>query len=424
MIPTVTTETAVMRSIHRYIWGKLFHPGTNLFYDYLTDREPSRRFRHLPSIAEIARQFPNPCGWSTGMEDCMLNAGSVMDILRLRHKCGEDNLGQALSVLDGIYRCTTVHGRNGFVVRGISPRDGRSCYSNSSRDQFTLAVYGVWRFLEAYPEAPVPFRERAREILHMVAEFCRTRGIAGVHYDLGRLDGGPAIVSKLWNCAPHEMLRLPMFYGAAFLATGDGKFRRLMEEFAEPGLEATLRMDPAAHWWDIPLAQMLLSLRFFEETQLCPELAGKLAEAQRRGVALARRDLLKKLAEAEAYRGEWEVLNTNWRRLPMVLRTETLSEEECESDFGGCSYLNPCFPPEFNRPNSFLRAFGNDLVAMLYGGEVPTAEERRRLAVLIGRVDFFRCGGSGPIQLFHALQLAENFGVELAQTGDSCHINR
>ena len=423
MILTETAGRVVMEKIHDYIWEQLFHPATNLFYDYLSDRNPARRFDHLPSVTEIGRQFPNPCGWGTGMEDCMLNAGSVMEILRLRRRTAGENLPLALRVLDGIHRCATIHGKNGFIVRGVSPHDGKSCYWNSSRDQFTLAVYGVWRFLESYPEAPGEARAEARDILRMVGDFCSTR-IGQPGASLGRLDGGPAVVSDLWDCAPHEMMRLPMFFGAAFLATGEPRFRRLMEEFVRPGLEATLRMDPEVYWWDVPLAQMTLSLRFFEETGLCPEYSAEVAAALRGAAALAHRDLQKNLAEAENYRGRWETLNTNWRRLPMLLRPETLSQEGRESTFGSCSYLNPCFPPEFHRPNSFLRAFGNDLVSMLYGSVKPTPEEWMRLSALICRVDFPQCGGSGPIQLLHGLQLAESLGVELAQSGVFCHINQ
>ena len=75
----------------------------------------------------------------------MLNAGSVIDILRIRKTVlGEENTGRAEKVVNGIHRCATVHGKDGFLVRGVT-LDGKSCYANSSRDQFTLAVFGLWR---------------------------------------------------------------------------------------------------------------------------------------------------------------------------------------------------------------------------------------------------------------------------------------
>lgn len=110
------------------LWNQLqnclYHPEMELIYDYVTSRNPRHRFDHLPSPEEVAANFPNPCGWSTGMEDCMLNAGSALDILRLRR---EDEGGTreetafACHLLNGIHRCATVHGRSGFIARGITP---------------------------------------------------------------------------------------------------------------------------------------------------------------------------------------------------------------------------------------------------------------------------------------------------------------
>ena len=68
----------------RQIHDILFHPGTGMVYDYVTSHDPNHRFDHLPSPEEIAAGFPNPCGWSTGMEDCALNGGILLDLMRFR----------------------------------------------------------------------------------------------------------------------------------------------------------------------------------------------------------------------------------------------------------------------------------------------------------------------------------------------------
>lgn len=214
-------EQNKINALWHHIRNNLFSPETNLIYDCRTSPDPAQRFAFLPTPEEIAVDFPNPCGWSTGMEDCMLNAGSVLDTLALERESGETDEVFAGRILDGIFRCTTVHGRPGFVARGLSPYDGRSCYSNSSRDQFSLAVYGVWRYWRAFRNAPAANREQARNILRSIAEFCEARVTPENNYDLGRLDGGRALVSKMWESAAHEALRLPMIYAAAFEATGE-----------------------------------------------------------------------------------------------------------------------------------------------------------------------------------------------------------
>ena len=402
-----------MNTIWQHIRNNLFYPEINLIYDCRTSRDPARRFEFLPSPEEIAAGFPNPCSWSTGMEDCMLNAGSVLDTLALENEAGKGDPAFAGRVLDGIFRCTTVHGTPGFVVRGLSPRDGKSCYSNSSRDQFSLAVYGVWRYLRAFPDAPAADRERARYILRSIAEFCERRVTPENDYDLGRLDGGPALVSKMWKSAAHEALRLPMIYAAAFEATGETHWLTLAGRYAAEGMRITSHADEK-ECWDIPLAQLQLSLAFFRDSALFPELGEEIRAAMTRVAAMAQREFGRILAGAETFTGDWGALYGNWRELPMKLTPQTLSDHGRSALFGGKTYLNPCLDPASARPNALLRGFGNCLIAIYSDGDTTLGEEERaRFTRVLERVDFSRCSGSGPVQLLHGLRLAERRGRDL-----------
>ena len=367
-----------MNSIWRYLREELFCPETNLFYDCRTSRDPVLRFEFLPTAEEIAADFPNPCGWSTGMEDCMLNAGSILDTLALENEAGDGDPAFAGRVLDGIFRCTTVHGRPGFVVRGLSPRDGKSCYSNSSRDQFSLAVYGTWRYLRAFPEASDSDRERARFILRSVAEFCEQRITPENDFDLGRLDGGRALVSKLWNCAAHEALRLPMIYAAAFEATSEDRWLVLARRYAAQGTE------------------------------------------MKRTAGMGLREFRRILAGAEAFSGDWGGLYGNWRLRPMMLTAQTLSAHGHSAVFGGKTYLNPIPEPACAQPNALLRGFGNALITIYSDDDTTLGEEERaRFARVLERIDFSRCSGSGPVQLLHGFRLARRRGAELSQETDT-----
>ncbi|MEI3005224.1 MAG: hypothetical protein V8T87_11475 [Victivallales bacterium] len=91
-------------------------------------------------------------------------------------------------------RCGTVHGQDGFIARGISPHDGKSCYSNSSRDQFTLAVYGMWRFLKGCAISGILPGER-NQVPPFRRELLRTDDYTGTSHLL-RLDGHQAVVSS------------------------------------------------------------------------------------------------------------------------------------------------------------------------------------------------------------------------------------
>lgn len=62
-------------------WQRFYLPRTRLFYDYLTSYEPGRELAHLPTAQEAAQQFPNECGYGTGMEDCMISAGAMLSLI-------------------------------------------------------------------------------------------------------------------------------------------------------------------------------------------------------------------------------------------------------------------------------------------------------------------------------------------------------
>ena len=143
-------------------WGRavvrnFFLPSLNLFYDYTTGDSFEHRFDHLPRPEEIAAGDPDPCGWGSGMEDCALHAGAMLDTAI---RCGEFEL--ASRVLIGLESLVVRHGRPGFVARGFSPFAGNLCYPNSSRDQFTLAVFGAWR---AFCSMPSEVATRTRRSL-------------------------------------------------------------------------------------------------------------------------------------------------------------------------------------------------------------------------------------------------------------------
>lgn len=411
-----TLPAPPLESLRKQIREILFHPETELIYDYATSRDPVHRFDHLPAPEEVAADFPNPCGWSTGMEDSMLNAGSMLDVLRLEREdddSPETTPAFACRLLHGIHRCATVHGHPGFVARSITPRDGKSCYSNSSRDQFTLAVYGVWRFLRAFPDAPFAEIQRARELLHSIACYCEHTVTAGHEYDLGRLDGGRAIVSKMWQCGAHEVLRLPMIYAAAFEATGDGHWRDAARKYAIPALPVTLGVSARECYWDIPTAQLQISLRFFRETDLFPELRNGLSSAMKRVTQLARPQLQRLLAHALAFEGDWGAFCENWRFLPMKITPQTISPRGDTAVFDGKTYLTPRFNAAYAEPNSLLRGIGNCLIAVLLDDSAALDRfEVDSLQTLLEKVNFTLCTGSGTVQLLHGCRLALHRGAE------------
>ena len=403
---------AKMEEAWGHIWNRLFCEKTNLFYDYITSYEPGHAFDHLPHPDEIAALFPNPCGWGTGMEDSMLNAGSVMDVLRLRREViGDPEApGRAGRVLDGMYLASHVHGVDGFVARSVSPRDGRSCYGNSSRDQFTLCVYGAWRFLRAFPDAPPEKLEKARRLLLDVAAYCERVITVGGGSNLLRLDGRPGLVSEMTGpgVGIHEIMRLPMFYAAAWEASREPHWLELCRRYARPGIEVNLKIADDRPWWDVEFCQMQLSLVLLHETEPEPELREKYREAIRRTAELAEKYFHKAYAEAAAFADDWSTPNRIWRQTPMKIRAETLpNPADSALGCGGTACLMPGLPGPYRELYRHLRSMGNYLYTILLCEEYTPARETldgfTRIAL---KPDYNRHASDGPVNLLHGYWVA------------------
>ena len=379
---------------------QLFDSRTNLFYDYVTSHDREGRFLHLPNPQEVKADFPNPCGWGAGMEDCMLNAGSALDIL---WKLFPDPAFTA-QVVKGIALCCEGHGRPGFVARGMTPPPEKHCYSNTSRDQLTLAVYGLWRVIHSHRDISPGVRSEAARLLELIACDCRKHVIPENRYNLLRLDGKPAVASTMWNCSAHEALRLPMVYLAAFEATGASRYLDWANEYLPRALEQTLSPDERESWWHLPIVQMQLSILLIAESAAVPEYRELLRRAMDQLVAFAEGKFLEALGKAEAFHGEWHVPNGNFRLQPMRLQHATISADRRNALFEGKPYFVPVFPEKFAVTRSLLHELGSFLTIFLAPGNRRLSEERLlRLDRIVSPIDFSRHCSDGGIKLLHAL---------------------
>lgn len=384
--------TDVLSRLHQHIENSFLQTKTGQYYDYLTDEG----LEALPYPDEIAAGFPNPCGWGTGMEDAMLHAGSMLDVYARR-----GDAAKVTQILAGVQCSVTVHGVPGFVARAVSPRDGKSCYANSSRDQFTLAVFGVWRCFQRGMEVAT-----ARELLRMIAAYCRQR-MTPENGNLLRLDGLPGLVSDMRHVASHEALRLPMFYASA-AAAGSLEFRPLAEELFEAALRQTLEMDPAHHWWDVELVQQQLSLVVLQECALFSAHDLTIRQAMQQTADYAVERLRAVVAEAESFAGDWYAANRNWRSLPLRIEDCCRSQDKGCVPYGGKWYLNPIYPEAYMRVFSLLRGMGNYLITLAYA---PSCTDLPALAgrvyALLRNLDCSRLKTGAMIQLLHGLSLAD-----------------
>lgn len=109
---------ASVKSALEFVFSRFYSRRTGLLYDYTADPEQHAAV-FLPSPEQIACHYPNPNGWGTGMEDSVLNGGSLLDaLIGAWHASPDDMLRDlALQIFDGLLRCASIPDSPGFVAR-------------------------------------------------------------------------------------------------------------------------------------------------------------------------------------------------------------------------------------------------------------------------------------------------------------------
>lgn len=254
-------------------WSRFFLKSVNTFGDYLSSYESGKEQSHLPSAEEVKRQYPNPCGYSTGMEDGMILNGAMLSILADRYAVTkEESLkAQAAAVFSGMRLCATVHGVPGFVARNVCPEDGKSVYFNSSRDQVTHFVHGLWKYYHS-PLADDAAKAEIKTILAQVADRMIKFVIPENDYDFCRADGQRCWlgICRMWNVQAHEAARLPMIYAAAWDVTHDERYRTEWRRYTKDAVDQSAQPDP--HKPAYALLQMQCSLELLLELEPEAEL--------------------------------------------------------------------------------------------------------------------------------------------------------
>lgn len=356
----------------RYAWQRLFHPRTKLFYDFVSSFDAETRFDHLPTVEEIARQYPNTNGWATGMEDSSISAGVMMSLICDRYTAtGDEALRTAAGkVFAGMVLCGTLSPAKGLVLRSVSPRDGKSYYFESSRDQYTHFAHGLWRFYHS-PLADDAQRTTMRE---MIAAVCARleRHMTPEHgFAICMEDGRPGNVDGMWHVAPHEAARLPMIYLIGWALTGDRHWRAQYRRYARRAASASLQ---------VPLEMRTPYAYLQEQVSLEALYALENEDAELK-------DLWRQGMEFVAGRIErfaWQCLDyepvdittadLDWRRWPM-------------KNFWG-RMAGEC-PREILQENRTIREPGEALLAQLMCPDRPlSADQRALLERLIGRTDY------------------------------------
>ena len=262
----------------RATWDRFYDDRTHLFYDFVCSYDPAKRLAGLPTPDETRRQFPNPNGWGTGMEDCAISGGLIMAMICDRFAVtGEADLRPlAQKVFSGLVLLGSLSPSEGFVIRGVTPIDRKGHYCESSRDQYTWYVYGLWRYFHS-PLVQPSEKPTIQKIITAICVRMERNIVPANGYRIGKETGAfDSIVDKMWETLGHEVARLPMIYAIGADLTGDSHWRDMAGRYAA---EAATRSKEASTKIPYALLQQQVSLEALYQLEKSSELKQQWLEA-------------------------------------------------------------------------------------------------------------------------------------------------
>ena len=284
---------------------KCWSEKTSLVYTCTPDHvKPAREFDDGPGYFHWKKGDPVKGTYGKGMGDCALICGTALSGLVDRWTARPDGetKRQAAKLAEGLLNVERMHGKPGFVARGICVEDGRSVCSQSSVDQYTHWVHGLLRYARS-GMADERFQRDWRKAITEVATFMQERCTPERKWNFGRFDGSddPRGICTMWglDMPPHVAARLAAIYAAAFLTTGERRWKDAYEGIADESLERSMALAEKKHVYGTPcyiLYQAQCSFEIIGLLERDPVRLSKLRAAKRAAAADARRRIAVLLA--------------------------------------------------------------------------------------------------------------------------------
>ena len=182
----------------------------------------------------------------------------------------------AQKVFAGLKTLVESSATEGFVCRGLCPADGKAHYPESSRDQYTWYVYGLWRYYHS-PLAQAEEKAAVRKLVTAVCARMERNIIPERNYSIGKDTGAfDGIVDKMWENMAHEVARLPMIYAIGADVTGDQHWKELARRYSP---EAAAKSKEASTKIPYALLQQQTSLEVLYQLEDAPVLKKQWLEA-------------------------------------------------------------------------------------------------------------------------------------------------
>ena len=383
-----------------YIWDRLYDDRTGMFYNHLAG-DDANATKYLPEPEMIRLLIPNPAGYGTGMEDCMLNAGLMMDAVIARYEAtGDASMREyAAKICKGLILGASVSRKKGFLPRGVSPADCSSHYIDTSRDQYTDWLWAAYRLYYS-PLADEAQKDGLRRCIILMAEKFEAEVIAENDWNFLREDGKIGVAGKMWgDINPHEFLRLPMLYLLAWKTTGNDHWHKKYIEYRDIAVQKSMEYIPLSGPTYAAL-QMQYSMRVVYDLDDDEYVRASLL------------NMMEKLADPYECLSIKEATNImtpegkQWLEIPYSVWQK--SKHRFAGVWGGIGYFVP-EPSDFREHQSYypLRAVGEGIVI------AATCPNRRiskaaltQLCNVIDFVDYEKHRTCAPIALLEAYWLA------------------
>ena len=384
-----------------HVFNHMYHEETGIVFDYRTSTDPDGAFSHLPTPKEIQAQVPNPCGWDTGMENGVIFVGLLLDAIANRYKVTKDETlhDYAVKILKGLRLLTSVSGVRGFLARAVHP-DGKSFYFESSRDQYTFAVYGMWSYLNC-PLCTNDEREFLTDTLVAFAEYAEKCVTPENDYHLLRADGGRTMVCKMLYSAPHEWTRLPMIYLVAYKASGNSHWLEKYKEIRALCIDGSFEMKEKCGAMDQMQASLAVLYELEDESYYRSQyetLARRCAE----WVECEKANSLSFLEKSKKEKRTFDDVTPLWRKQEMTYL------HFWGAPISGYGYYKPFFKTRSGKTAPKLTTISQyALIEELCPNRHVSEEHARALEGLFALINFDKHCSESPIHMLQAYWLIQ-----------------
>jgi|GEM_PF-3654803 len=223
----------VIDGVFKTLEERFLHPEYDFYCDYAMPFDSPE----YPTREEIDAGQPAPTGWMSGLEDGALNNGINLDGVVLGYQVTGDEkyVTRGRRLIDGLLKLCTC-GAKGFIARCVW-LDGKTHYPYSSIDQYTMAVYGLWKVFDS----GIPSSKQKTAIASVLADvadkFYAENG--EILADNGRPEKdytGGGVRGKF-----PSIERTLEIYKAAHFVTGESRFLDYYYEWIDDGINPSVK---------------------------------------------------------------------------------------------------------------------------------------------------------------------------------------